>query len=182
MFSFAYALWVAASFRHAVVTFAGLGPLRIGMSAAEVRQVAGDLVRSDPPDNDCYYPMNDLRDVAVMIRDRYVVRIEAVGRNHPTAAGLYVGDALGRVRTLYAGRYEVESHAYIPEGSYFVIRSRLSTVARWRWYCCREFAVIVRTYRHGRRPMLASEPYQREQWLGSKSDRPFHQLPTKNFL
>ena len=108
------------------ITSSGWGPVRIGMTAAEAIAVMnGDL--SDDKDTlgaDCYH-LESAREpaLAFMVLEGRVVRVDTWKRKLSTPTGIRVGDSEARVRRLYMGRFTVESHAYVDDGHYFVVKT-----------------------------------------------------------
>lgn len=97
----------------------GWGPLRIGMSRAEVVAAAGDDARPDavggpdPARCDEFRPRNAPHGVLVMIEDGILTRI-SVSENTEVATpeGFRVGDAGAKILDHYGVRARVEPHAY----------------------------------------------------------------------
>lgn len=97
----------------------GWGPLRIGMSRAEVVAAAGDDAEPDavggpdPEACDEFRPRNAPEGVLVMIQDSVLTRI-SVSRNSEisTPTGFRVGDSGSAVLAEYGARARVEPHQY----------------------------------------------------------------------
>ena len=115
-----------------LITPDGWGPLRIGMSRAEVVQAAGEDAHldavggPDPETCDEFRPRNAPDGVLVMIQDGVLTRI-SVSRNRDiaTPAGIRVGDAGSTVLTRYGAQARVEPHKYwAPPARYVTV---------WRW-------------------------------------------------
>lgn len=102
-----------------LLTSDGWGPLRIGMSRAEVVAAAGDdadpeaVGGPDPATCDEFRPRNAPEGVLVMIQEGVLTRI-SVSRNVAisTPAGFRVGDSGSAVLTEYGARARVEPHQY----------------------------------------------------------------------
>lgn len=97
----------------------GWGPLRIGMSRAEVAAAAGDDARPDavggpdPQTCDEFRPREAPVGVLVMIQNGILTRI-SVSRTSDisTPAGIRVGDSGAAVLTEYGSHAVVEAHQY----------------------------------------------------------------------
>lgn len=108
-----------------VLTLTGLGPIRVGMTVEQARRAAGaPLHQAESPNEDCYYLLVEGdSSVAFMILDGRVARVDVSDPRHATLSGLHVGDSEERAKQVYAGRYEIEPHAYV-DGHYLIVRSR----------------------------------------------------------
>lgn len=105
------------------------GPLRIGMSIAEVRQALHDekafLAYGEGPEPDnyeCAYLETDQKpkDLGLMFQNGRLVRIDVYARGIRTASGAQVGDSEKRIKKLYPGRITVKPHHYIPESGHYL--------------------------------------------------------------
>lgn len=102
-----------------ILTPNGWGPLRIGMTLAEVTVALGpdarpDAVGGPDPDRcDEFRPANAPDGMLVMIEDGALTRI-SISRNSgiTTPAGFRVGDAGTAVLAEYGGRAQVKPHQY----------------------------------------------------------------------
>ncbi len=102
------------------------GPIRIGMSLAEVRRVLNapraSLEGNEPdvPLDDCAYLVSKyLPDgLGFMFAKGRVVRIDVDRAGIRTVSGAGVGDTEGRIQSLYSGRITIEGHQYDPDGHY----------------------------------------------------------------
>lgn len=102
-----------------LLTADGWGPLRIGMSRAEVVAAAGDdsdpaaVGGPDPETCDEFRPRNAPEGVLVMIREGVLTRV-SVSRNPDisTPAGFGVGDSGSAILAEYGARADVEPHQY----------------------------------------------------------------------
>lgn len=103
-----------------LLTSDGWGPLRIGMSRAEVVAAAGEDANPEavggpePERCDEFRPTDAPDGVLVMIENGILTRI-SVARNTEiaTPAGFSVGDAAGDVVASYGDRAEVTPHKYV---------------------------------------------------------------------
>lgn len=103
-----------------LITPDGWGPLRIGMSRAEVVAAAGEDANPDavggpdPERCDEFRPRDAPAGVLVMIEQGVLTRI-TVSRNRDiaTPAGFRVGDAGAAVAAEYGARATIEPHQYV---------------------------------------------------------------------
>lgn len=106
----------------------GVGPVRIGMSLAQLNGALHETFRMPEAKEDqgCFYVNPTAhRDVAFMIESGRLVRIEVNARGVSAAEGIRVGDSKAHALQVYGPRVEVEAHAYTgPEGHYLTIRSK----------------------------------------------------------
>lgn len=104
--------------------FDSVGPIRLGMDLDEVRRASGMEFVEQPNAGEavnwdlCHYAWpasgGQLRlDLAVVLRQGRVVRIEVVAPEIATSAGAHVGDSEARLRALYAGRLVADPGAQI---------------------------------------------------------------------
>jgi hypothetical protein len=99
-----------------VVSEQGTGPIRIGMTAEELRPHVETLGQLEG----CVYAKAPAAPgLLVMLFDQKVVRLDVVAVGLATAAGARVGDTEQRVRELYPG-LRVEPHKYT-DGHYLVV-------------------------------------------------------------
>jgi hypothetical protein len=123
----AFALLGAAS-PPEVITLNGIGALRIGTPAAELRTrfraVTGEAYPD--PEVDCAHWTSPLfPGVQMMVSGGRLVRIETEDGRYRTAGGARVGLTEAGIRALYGPRMRVEEHPYMgPEGKYLIVRAR----------------------------------------------------------
>ena len=112
-----------------LLTSDGWGPLRIGMSRAEVVAAAGDdaapdaVGGPDPEACDEFRPRNAAEGVLVMIQEGVLTRV-SVSRNPDisTPAGFGVGDSGSAILAEYGSRADVEPHQYwSPPAKYITV-------------------------------------------------------------
>ena len=108
-----------------------VGPIRIGMSAAQVHealQEPGSSGRATPPDRQagCHYLTSAglPPGVAVMLEGDRVVRIDVSGSGITTGSGVGVGATEDAIKNTYPGRIDVSPHKYVKAGHYLTYRSR----------------------------------------------------------
>lgn len=111
-----------------VMTLNGLGPLRIGTPAAELR-ARHRAIPGEPypdPEVDCAYWTSPLYPgVQMMVSGGRLVRIETEDRRYRTPGGARVGLSETELRARYGSRMRVEPHPYMgPEGKYLIVRSK----------------------------------------------------------
>jgi hypothetical protein len=108
------------------VTLHGIGDLRIGMPAAELRRRGGIKDPNPLEEGDCdfwHLPGRDGLDF--MVVGGRVVRIDIQSPAYHTQSGARVGMSEAEVRALYGTAMRVEPHPYTgPEGHYLVYRAR----------------------------------------------------------
>ncbi|HET9637767.1 MAG TPA: hypothetical protein VFP12_01000 [Allosphingosinicella sp.] len=111
-----------------VMTLQGLGPLRIGLPAAELRArfqaVAGEAYPD--PEVDCAYWTSPLYPgVQMMVSGGRLVRLETEDPRYRTPGGARVGLTESELRARYGARMRVEPHPYMgPEGKYLIVRAK----------------------------------------------------------
>ena len=131
------------------VTFTGVAPLRIGMTAAEARQALG-MPASGAKSGECSYldTKGRMHAFAMLVRDT-VARIDVRDNTLATGAGVRVGDAESRVREVYGARVKTEPHKYVQGGHYLIVTSPTDTT---RQIVFETDGKRVTTYHVGRTP------------------------------
>ena len=110
-----------------LITPDGWGPLRIGMTRAEVVRAAGEDAQPNAPGGaepeacDEIHPRNAPDGVLVMIENGVVTRI-SVSRNRDIATpeGIRVGDPASVVLAKYGARARVDPHKYVETPAKYV--------------------------------------------------------------
>ena len=128
-----------------------VGPVKVGMTAADARHALG--LPGDSTSNDgCSY----LEGVAgtalranVMLASDTVARFDVLDSAIATAEGARVGDTEDRIRQLYAGRLTVQPHKYLPHGHYLVATAPGDSSDR---IVFETDGKVVTKYRAGREP------------------------------
>ncbi len=118
------------------LTFEGLGPVRIGMTEAELQALGfSDPQRSADWQADdeylaCHYLANrqEYPGVALMINDNRLVRIDVDAGDEPgkwrTRSGAMIGMTEPEIAAIYTNWLTMEPHPYLGDaGSYLVLRS-----------------------------------------------------------
>ena len=134
------------------VTTAGIGAVRVNMSAAELRQAAGDFT-APAASEACSYvrPASLPAGVSVMLANGRTARIDVDSTGVRTDAGISVGDSSAAVLRAYAGRVTTTPHKYVPGGEYITVRSASPTDSALRIVFESEAGRVTR-YRTGRVP------------------------------
>ena len=137
------------------VSATGVGPVRVGMTLEEANEVLGG--RITPPeqlDPACDYvmPKGLPTDVAFMIVENRVARIEVRDSTVLTEAGARVGDSEAHIQSLYPGAVSVEPHKYVQRGHYLIVSSPGDTLHELLF---ETDGRTVTEYRAGRRPEVA---------------------------
>ena len=107
----------------------GFGPVRVGMTKAEVSRALGEpIVRTlGAGDFECEYlqPAQHWKGVAFMFSRGRVARVDVREGVTKTAAGIRLDDEISKVMKTYHGQVEVTPHHYIPEpeGKYLTVKS-----------------------------------------------------------
>jgi len=111
---------------HMPITFQGVGPIRVGMRLAVLRQVARVPLTVEPElTKGCTYayPESGSQSIAFMLSDGVVARTDVEAPGFRTLSGAQVGDSEERIKSLYQGRFVVTPHAY-SDGRYITVTSR----------------------------------------------------------
>jgi hypothetical protein len=110
-----------------VVRYNGVGPIKIGMSLAQLNTALDEkfTMPKSKDEQGCFYVDTAKHaHVAFMIVDGRLARIDVSGAGVPTTEGIQVGDSEERARQVYGAKLKVEPHAYTrPEGHYLTTRS-----------------------------------------------------------
>jgi hypothetical protein len=105
----------------------GIGPIKVGMTLAQLRAMLGEKLSlsypQDTDDNSCFYADSAKHpDIAFMMLKGRLARIDVSGRVS-TAKGIRIGDPEAAVIRAYPN-VKIESHAYTgPEGHYLTAAS-----------------------------------------------------------
>ena len=104
----------------------GFGPVRVGMTLAELEPLLGGTVRIEriEPEDSCGYAYLSAlpAGTSVMLDGTTVVRVNVDTTGIVTESGIGVGDAELDVLARYAGRIRVEEHPYTgPDGHYLIV-------------------------------------------------------------
>jgi hypothetical protein len=112
-----------------VVTPIGIGPVRAGMTLAELRDALDSVRFTDPDSMRCAYPkFRGLPEgVWVMVEQGVVGRIDVQKGDVTTAEGIRIGDSKAKVQSTYGARMRAVPHKYT-DGQYLEISSPQDTV------------------------------------------------------
>ena len=104
------------------VTPTGIGPVRAGMTLAELRGALDSVRFSDPDSARCAYPKfaGLPEGVWVMVEQGVVGRVDVQKGDVATAEGIRIGDDSAKVRSTYGARMSVVPHKYT-DGRYLEI-------------------------------------------------------------
>jgi hypothetical protein len=104
------------------LSFVGLGPLRIGMTEAQIRRtVAGPLQHEGDNDEGCYYLTPQATGLGFMFLESRLARIDMFEGEWRTVSGARIGSTEEQVRRLYGGRLHIEPHHYNDDGKYLIV-------------------------------------------------------------
>ena len=142
--------------RALVVTEHGIGPLRAGMSLAEVTSgLEGVLIVPAGADTaSCTYAQwrGGPPGVSIMLEQGRVARVDVDSGAVATSLGARIGDTEARIQSLYAGRVAVTPHKYT-EGRYLTVTPSAPADSAYRIVFETEGGRVTR-YRAGRRPAV----------------------------
>jgi hypothetical protein len=101
------------------ISFTGIGPVKIGMSVAQVRRVLADRIVSEPGDGNCSgLELPDVEGLSFMMLNGRVARVEVNGGLWQTVSGARVGLSERQLRLLYNGLANEQGSF----GSYWLLR------------------------------------------------------------
>ena len=116
-----------------VITVAGWGPVRVGMTLEEATAAtAVPLVPAEdiPASDDCHYrSVASAPGLFFMIEAGRVVRVDTRDSRYATPSGIRVGDSEGAARRVYARRAIIRSHPYSDTGHYLLVPTPDGTLA-----------------------------------------------------
>ena len=111
------------------VSFTTYGPVRIGMTQADIQKALGVSVKAidfEDGSTECRYiaPVRGHKGVSFMLLDGHLARIDVDDPAVRTLSGAYIGASQLSVLALYKGRISVTPHFYTaPDGSYLTLLS-----------------------------------------------------------
>lgn len=116
----------------ATLTAEGWGPLRVGMSRADIEAALGtdadpgSVGGPDPESCDQFRPRRAPQGMLVMVEDGRLTRISLMrDADIATDRGLRLGDGAAKVRAAYGDTILAAPHAYLsPEGAYLTAWTR----------------------------------------------------------
>jgi hypothetical protein len=106
----------------------GVGPVKVGMSLAQLNAASHErfAMPAEKGDQGCFYvhPKSHPQ-VAFMIEDGKLVRVDVDKRGISTIEGIQVGDTQARTQQVYGAKAKVEPSQYTGEegGRYLTVRS-----------------------------------------------------------
>ena len=111
-----------------VITFYGVGPVRIGVTVVAAAKAAGEPLTPStetPPGTEAcgHVELASNPHVWFMVEQGRITRLETASPLFRTASGVRVGDTEERVRSIYGARLEVQPHKYVDDGHYLIVRS-----------------------------------------------------------
>jgi hypothetical protein len=108
-----------------VVREDGVGPVKIGMTSAQISTTLHQKLSEDEYGTDnCHYAHATARDqISFMIIDGHLVRIDVEAPGIGTSTGIQVGAAEADVRRAYGSKVVVSAHQYVDTGHYLTVRS-----------------------------------------------------------
>ncbi len=131
----------------------GAGPVRIGMTLAELSAAMGETLQPAYQSSatcDHVQPRMLPKGMYVMILDDSVARVDVDAPGILTSEGAGVGDLESRVLALYGTRAKVQPHKYTgPTGHYVIVETPGDTLHR---IIFETDGQKVERYRAGRRP------------------------------
>ncbi len=100
--------------------FRGIGPVRIGMTEAQVRGAWHQKMERSELEEDCSYLIPADKGLMFMLRNSRIARVDITGGTWLTEAGAGIGTSEAELRRLYP-QVRVEQHPYFDEseGHYF---------------------------------------------------------------
>jgi hypothetical protein len=115
----------AGAMADEAATPAGLAPVEIGMTLAQVEQGLGKKLhfdRKDPGSATCFQATRPRDDKTLYMLERNrVTRIETRNMAITSPEGARVGDSEAALRTRYGKRAVFSPHRYVPDGHYVTV-------------------------------------------------------------
>lgn len=132
-----------------------LGPVQIGMSYEQLKNLVGELEQQKGDGEGCAYftPLNSERDISFMLFEGRLVRVDIYSRKIETLSSLRVGDSAERIKEIYDGSVEVIDRQGIASDELLSLRSGNADLRKYRMV----FEVnhgIVTNYRLGLLPYV----------------------------
>jgi hypothetical protein len=133
------------------VTPAGIGAARVGLTAADLRRVAGAFPA--PTGGGCSYvrPAGVPSGVSIMLAAGLVARVDVDSGTVRTEAGASIGDSEARIGELYPGRITTTPHKYVQGARYLTVTPTAARDSSHRIVFETEGGRVAR-YRAGRVP------------------------------
>jgi len=112
-----------------VLRFDGIGPIKIGMSLAQLNLALQERFKMPPARDDqaCFYVDSKKHPhINFMILEGRLARIDVETASVSTAASIKIGDSEAQALRVYGSKMKVEPHKYT-EGHYLTVRSSTGT-------------------------------------------------------
>jgi hypothetical protein len=108
-----------------VVREDGVGPVKIGMTQAQLSATLHERLSEDESGSDnCFYVHARGHDhISFMILEGKLVRVDVDSPGIATFSGVQVGDSEAHARQIYGAKLKVTEHKYIDTGHYLTVRS-----------------------------------------------------------
>jgi len=105
-----------------VVTPAGIGNIKAGMTLQEVKVATSNGITIPATLDECAYirPTNAPKGVSLMVEKGTVSRVDITQGTVATTKGARIGDSEDRIKSLYPGQVKVMPHKYT-DGHYLVV-------------------------------------------------------------
>lgn len=134
------------------VSARGVGPVRVGMSAADAAAALGDGFSVADTVGECGYvhPREAPAGLSFMVVKGSIARTDIDSATVPTTEGARVGDSEARVQQLYAGRVAVSPHKYT-DGHYLTVTPAAAADSAFRIIFETDGRRVI-NYRAGRLP------------------------------
>lgn len=99
----------------------GIGPARIGMTAAEMRAAVAGRWRSEEAPEGCYYMSPEVQGLGFMMLKGRLGRVDVHGGPWRSVSGARIGSTEREIEGLYGPMLRVEKHKYEPAGKYMIV-------------------------------------------------------------
>jgi len=136
------------------VNLHGVGPVTAGMTVGEASAASGNAFAFPAKLSECDYVRTRSKPagVAVMVEHGRISRVDVDRGTVATAEGARIGDTEQRIKSLYAGRVQVQPHKYT-DGHYLVVTPTNPADSAYRLIFETDGAKVTR-YRSGKRPAV----------------------------
>jgi hypothetical protein len=131
------------------VSFAGIGPFRIGMSIADAENALGSKLVLSEDSKGCFYgyAKKGPDGLKFLVFENRVARVDIVSGDLLTSTGIKIGDTEQKIKKLYP-RVQVSSHHYVEGGHYLTVYSNDNKYA----LVFETNGSVVNNYRAGKLP------------------------------
>lgn len=105
------------------VTTNAIGPVKVGMTIKQANRASGVSFIQKPSggeESGCLYyePKTNPQDIAFMVTNKRIARIDIYNPQIMTASGAKIGDSEADIMSLYPEQIEVSDHEYQENGHY----------------------------------------------------------------